>query len=141
MRVTNVLRVKGSSVATVRPDSPVAGVLAIMAEQRVGAVVVVDEGEVVGMIWERDVVRHFYEHGPSLAQALVSEIMNAEVISCAPADEVDDVLQIMTHRRIRHLPVIVDGGLRGIISMGDLVKARIDELEAEGAHLRSYIAT
>ncbi len=141
MQVANVLRAKGSLVATVPQDAAVAAVLAVMAEQRVGAVVVVNDRSVVGMVWERDVVRHLHERGEALVGAQVSEIMNTDVINCVPGDQVDGILQTMTERRIRHLPVIVDDELCGIVSMGDLVKAKMDELEAERAHLRSYIAT
>lgn len=141
MQVTNVLRVKGPMVATVTQDTPVAGVLAVMAEQRVGAVVVVHNEAVVGMVWERDVVRHLHEQGAVLIEAVASQIMNTDVVSCVLSDNVDDILRTMTERRIRHLPVIVDGELRGIVSLGDLVKARIDELESDRAHLQSYIAT
>lgn len=141
MRIANVLRAKGSVVATVTPDTSVAGVLAVMAEHSVGAVVVVQDGAVVGMVWERDLVARMHQRGPSLLDAPVSEIMNVEVVSCVPTDEVDTVLRIMTDRRIRHLPVMVGGVLGGIVSMGDLVKARIGELEAERAQLQSYIST
>lgn len=140
MRIANVLRAKGSVVATVPPDVPVAVLLAEMAEHRVGAVVVVDDGTVVGMVWERDLVRLLHERGPLLVHAPVSEIMNVDVISCTPADDVVGILRIMTDRRIRHLPVLVDGNLRGVVSMGDLVKARIDELETDRAYLQSYIS-
>lgn len=145
MRIVDVLRAKGTQVATVTPESLVAGVLELMAEHRVGAVVVVGEGPsaggVVGMVWERDIIRHLHERGAALLGTPVAEIMNADVISCVPGDEADDVMRTMTVRRTRHLPVIVDDQLGGIVSLGDLVKARIDELEVERAHLRSYIAT
>ncbi len=141
MRIANVLRAKGSVVATVSPDTPVADVLAVMAEHRVGAVVVVRDGAVVGMVWERDVISHLHQRGTSLVEAQISEIMNPEVVSCGLTDEVDGILRTMTDRRIRHLPVMVGDELRGIVSMGDLVKARIDELEAERGYLQSYIAT
>ncbi len=141
MRIANVLRAKGSVVATVTPDTSVASVFAVMAEHSVGAVVVVDDGAVVGIVWERDVIRHLHERGTSLVESPVSEIMNVEVVSCGFADEIDGVLRTMTDRRIRHLPVMVGNELRGIVSMGDLVKARIGELEDERAHLHSYIAT
>ncbi|MCA1674963.1 MAG: CBS domain-containing protein [Actinobacteria bacterium] len=85
------------------------------------------------------VVRLLHERGASLAGTVVSDIMNIDVVTCLPADEVDDILRIMTDRRIRHLPVMVDGKLSGIVSMGDLVKARIDELETDRAFLQSYI--
>ncbi len=139
MRIANVLRVKGSVVATVTPDVPVAVVLAEMVKHRVGAVVVVHDGAVVGTVWERDLVRLLHQRGASLINAPVSEIMNVDVISCTLTDEVDGILRIMTDRRIRHLPVMVDGKLSGIVSMGDLVKARIGELEADRAYLQSYI--
>ncbi|MPZ64800.1 MAG: CBS domain-containing protein [Pseudonocardiaceae bacterium] len=141
MRIANVLRSKGSVVATVTPDTSVANLIAEMAERSVGAVVVVHDGAVVGMVWERDFVRLMHQHGPSLVDAPVSEIMNGDVVSCVPADEVDAILRTMTERRIRHLPVVVDGDLIGIVSMGDLVKTRIDELETDQAHLQSYIAS
>lgn len=139
MRIANVLRAKGSVVATVPPDTSVAGLLAELVGSSVGAVVVVQDGAVVGMVWERDLVRLLHERGASLVDALVSDIMNVDVVGCVPTDEVDDILRIMTDRRIRHLPVMVDGKLGGIVSMGDLVKARIDELETNRAFLQSYI--
>jgi CBS domain-containing protein len=141
MLVADVLRAKGPDVATVTKDTVVAGVLAVMAEQRVGAVVVVDDEAVVGMVWERDVVRYLHERGAALIESPISEIMNTDVVSCVLSDQVDDIMRTMTERRIRHLPVVIDGELRGIVSLGDLVKARIDELEADRAHLQSYIST
>jgi CBS domain-containing protein len=141
MLVADVLRAKGPVVATVTQDTVVAGVLAVMAEQRVGAVVVVDDEAVVGMVWERDVVRYLHERGAALIESPISEIMNTDVVSCVLSDQVDDIMRTMTERRIRHLPVVIDGELRGIVSLGDLVKARIDELEADRAHLQSYIST
>ncbi|MGH3767853.1 MAG: CBS domain-containing protein [Pseudonocardiaceae bacterium] len=139
MRIANVLRAKGSVVATVAPDAPVAVMLAQMVKHRVGAVVVVDDGTVVGMVWERDVVRLLHERGAPLVHTPIAEIMNADVISCMPTDEVDGILRIMTERRIRHLPVMIGDKLSGVVSMGDLVKARIDELETNRAYLQSYI--
>jgi CBS domain-containing protein len=139
VRIANILRAKGSVVATVAPGAPVTVILAQMAKHRVGAVVVVDDGAVVGTVWERDVIRLLHERGASLLQAPISEIMNTDVITCMPTDDVDGVLRIMTDRRIRHLPVMVSDNLSGIVSMGDLVKARIDELETTRAYLHSYI--
>jgi CBS domain-containing protein len=139
VQIANVLRAKGSVVATVPPDAPVTVILAQMAKHRVGAVVVVDDGAVVGTAWERDLIRLLHERGASLVQAPTLEIMNTDVISCMPTDEVGGVLRIMTDRRIRHLPVMVGDKLSGVVSMGDLVKARIDELETNRAYLQSYI--
>lgn len=139
MRIATVLRAKGSMVATVTPDTPITGLLAEMVDATVGAVVVVQDGAVVGMVWERDLVRLLHERGASLAGTVVADIMNGDVVTCVPTDETDDVLRTMTDRRIRHLPVMADGQLSGIVSMGDLVKARIDELETNSAFLHSYI--
>lgn len=139
MRISNVLRAKGSVVASATPDTPAASVLGEMASRGVGAVVVVHDGAVVGMVWERDVIRLLHQRGASLIDAPISEIMRVEVVSCAPSDKVDDILRTMTDRQIRHLPVVADGELIGVISMGDLVKARIDELESDRAYLQSYI--
>lgn len=139
MRIAIVLRAKGSRVATVTPDTPITGLLAEMVNATVGAVVVVQDGAVVGMVWERDLVRLLHERGASLAGTVVADIMNGDVVTCVPTDETDDVLRTMTDRRIRHLPVMADGQLSGIVSMGDLVKARIDELETNSAFLHSYI--
>lgn len=121
---------------------PVAVLLAEMVRHRVGAVVVVDDSAVVGvvgMVWERDLIRLLHERGVSLVHASVADIMNVDVITCMLTDEVDDILRIMTDRRIRHLPVMVDDKLHGVVSMGDLVKARTGELEAHRAYLQSYI--
>jgi CBS domain-containing protein len=139
VRIANVLRAKGSVVATVPPDVPVTVMLAQIAKHCVGAVVVVDDGAVVGTVWERDIIRLLRERGASLVQAPVLEIMNTDVISCMPTDEVDGVLRIMTDRRIRHLPVMVGDKLSGIVRMGDLAKMRLDELETNRAYLQSYI--
>lgn len=104
MRISNVLRAKGSVVATVTADTPAASVLGEMARRGVGAVVVVRDGAVVGMVWERDVIRLLHQRGASIIDGPVSEIMRVEVVSCAPSDKVDDILRTMTDRQIRHLP-------------------------------------
>jgi CBS domain-containing protein len=139
VRIANVLHAKGSVVAKVTPDVPVSVLLAEMVKHRVGAVVVVHGGTVVGMVWERDLICLLHERGACLVHIPVAEIMNMDIISCTLTDEVDSILRTMAERRIRHLPVMVDGELHGIVSMGDLVKARIGELEADRAYLQSYI--
>jgi len=141
MRIANVLRAKGLVVPTVTPDTSVADVLAVLTDHSVGAVVVVHDGAVVGMVWERDIIRHLHQRGASILEAPVSEVMNVAVISCVLTDEVDGILRTMTDHRIRYLPVMVGNELSGIVSMGDLVKARIGELETDRSHLVSYIAT
>ena len=101
--------------------------------------VVVDDDAVVGIISERDVVRRLHERGPDLLGIQVCEVMTALMYTCVPADAVDSIAAIMTERRIRHLPVIEDGNLLGIVSIGDVVKSRIDELKSERDQLESYI--
>lgn len=140
MRIADVLRGKGTDVATIGPSAPVVELLAQLTAYNVGALPVVDDGRLVGIVSERDVVRRLHADGPGLLDARVAEIMTPDVTSCAPEDKVADLARIMTAGRFRHLPVVVNGSLAGIVSIGDLVKARIDLLESERAQLQSYIA-
>jgi CBS domain-containing protein len=135
-----VLRSKGSDVATVDPSVTVAELISQLATHNVGALPVVDGGELVGIVSERDVVRRLDVAGPGLLEARVGDIMITGVTTCAPGDSVADIAAVMTNRRFRHLPVVVEGRLAGIVSIGDLVKARIDLLESEREQLQSYIA-
>lgn len=139
MRIADVLQSKGSAVLTVAPAVTVREIIADMARHNVGAFVVVDADRVLGMISERDVIRRLHQCGAGALGTPVSEIMSTTVYSCAPEDTVDSLAATMTEHRIRHLPVVVDGSLRGIVSIGDVVKSRMDELEAERDHLESYI--
>ena len=100
----------------------------------------VDGGELVGIVSERDVVRQLHERGRDLLDATVADIMTADVVTCSPRDRAADLARVMTERRIRHLPVCDERGLIGIVSIGDLVKTRIDQLEREREHLASYIS-
>jgi CBS domain-containing protein len=140
MRIADVLRNKGSHVATVAPTASVTDLIAELATHNVGALPVVDGDRLVGIVSERDVVRRLNEGGAGLLGVSVGEIMTTEVTTCSPDDRVADLAAVMTSRRFRHLPVVVDGRLAGIVSIGDLVKARIDLLESERAQLQSYIA-
>ncbi len=139
MRIADVLQSKGSAVLTVAPAVTVREIIADMARHNVGAFVVVDADRVLGMISERDVIRRLHQCGAGALGTPVSEIMSTTVYACAPEDTVDSLAATMTEHRIRHLPVVVDGSLRGIVSIGDVVKSRMDELEAERDHLESYI--
>jgi len=140
MRISDVLRVKGGQVVTVTPDTDVRHLLAVLAEHRIGAVVVSHDGTTVdGIASERDIVRAFGERGVAVMSELVTAIYTAEVHTVTPQTSLEDVMRMMTARRVRHAPVVVDGGLRGIVSIGDVVKNRIDELETERAHLTDYI--
>ncbi|MGI5126452.1 CBS domain-containing protein [Pseudonocardia sp. CA-107938] len=140
MRIADVLKGKGSDVATVSPSTTVAELLALLAEHNIGAVPVVDGDTVVGIVSERDIVRRLHTDSTGLLETVTSEIMSTHVTTCAPEDRVADLAKVMTERRFRHLPVVVDGRLVGIVSIGDLVKARIDLLESETEQLQSYIA-
>jgi CBS domain-containing protein len=140
MRITDVLRGKGTQVVTVPPDTKVRRLLDVLAEHRIGAVVVSADGTSVGgIVSERDIVRAFAKRGAAVMSEPVSAIYTADVHTITPDISLDEVMRIMTERRIRHAPVVVDGTLRGIVSIGDVVKYRIDELETERAHLTDYI--
>lgn len=141
MRIADVLRSKGSTVATVAPGTTVGELLARLAEHNVGALVVVAEGgTVAGIVSERDVVRRLHEHGPVILEHPVADIMTSPVATCTPEDSVDQLSEVMTRRRIRHVPVLVDGKLGGIVSIGDVVKSRMDELELNREQLEAYIS-
>lgn len=140
MQVRDLLRHKGRGVATVSPDVTVADLLSRLAENNVGAMVVTSEsGAVRGIVSERDVVRALHRTGGGLLTEPVSSIMTTEVTTTTPDDSVESLARIMTESRIRHLPVLEDGRLAGIVSIGDVVKNRIDQLESERESLIGYI--
>jgi CBS domain-containing protein len=141
MRIADILRSKGNSVATVSPSATLADLIGELARYNVGALPVVDDdGRLVGIVSERDVVRQLHQHGPEVLGAPIVDFMTATVTTCSPSDKVADLARVMTTGRFRHLPVVVDGSLAGIVSIGDLVKARIDLLESEREQLQHYIA-
>ena len=140
MRIADVLRAKGTAVATIDPDVPVSELLRALAEHNVGAIVVVGSSGVAGIVSERDVVRHLHEVGSDLLSSPVSAIMTADVFTCSPSDTVDSLTVVMTERRFRHVPVLSDGQLVGIVSIGDVVKSRIGQLEQSQDQLQAYIA-
>ena len=140
MRITDVLRVKGTRVVTVTPDTTVRQLLAVLAEHGIGAVIVSADGTSIdGIASERDIVRAFAKRGAAVMSEPVTAIYTAEVYTVTPDTQIEDVMRMMTERRVRHAPVVQDGSLRGIVSIGDVVKNRIDELETERAHLTDYI--
>ena len=142
MRITDLLRVKGTRVVTVPPDTTVRQLLAVLAEHRIGAVIVSNDGTSVdGIASERDIVRAFAERGAAVMSEPVTAIYTAEVYTVTPDTQIEDVMRMMTERRVRHAPVLQDGSLRGIVSIGDVVKNRIDELETERAALTDYITS
>ena len=142
MLVSQVLKDKGDLVFTASPLDTVAAIAAMLSERRVGAIVVVDgDGDVVGIVSERDIVRIVADTGAEGLARPVSACMTREVIFADPAETVDFLLERMTDRRIRHLPVCLDRRLVGIVSIGDLVKTKIAETVAEAEGLRAYIST
>ena len=141
MAIATILRGKGSDVASVEPDSTISDVVARLVQRRIGALLVIELGEPVGIVSERDVVRCLGTHGPEALHMRVRDVMTAPLITISPRDSIPDAMELMTDRRIRHLPVLDSGRLVGLVSIGDLVKRRIEEAEQEAIALKDYIAT
>ena len=140
MRITDVLRRKGDLVVTIAPDDTVRALLDALSEYRVGALVVSSGGgRLDGIVSERDVVRHLQVHGAGVLDRPVASIMTTDLHTADPGDTIDDLMVLMTDKRIRHVPVVVDGSLVGIVSIGDVVKHRIEELQSERDQLTAYI--
>ncbi len=139
MFIADILRRKGSTVVTIAADATVTELVTELAEHKIGALIVVEDGQTVGIVSERDVVRRLHRSGGQVLELPVSELMTAPVISCGPTDKVDDIAAEMTERRIRHMPVLTDGELSGIVTIGDVVAARIADLEQARGQLESYI--
>lgn len=141
MRAQQILDGKGNVVATVAPDATVRDAVAQLSQHNVGALVVSPDGQqVVGIVSERDVVRRLATDGGEVLDRPVEAIMKKEVKTCSPDEHTDDLMGTMTEGRFRHVPVIDEGALVGIISIGDVVKVRIDELATEREQLAGYIA-
>ena len=142
MDVARILENKGHQVMTSPPGASIAEVARRLNEAAIGAVVVQDEdGGIVGILSERDIVRALVDFGADLPDLRVAALMTRAVQTCAPGDKVHEIMRRMTESRIRHVPVIENGVLSGIISIGDIVKHRLEELEAESHALRDYIAS
>lgn len=140
--VQSLLNVKGRDVATGRPEMSLTDVCASLAEKRIGALVIVnDRTQVVGIISERDIVRVLAAHGPSVLQDQVGAHMTRAVKTCPPTETLDELMEMMTRGRFRHVPVCEGGVLVGLVSIGDVVKHRIAQIEREADAIRSYIAT
>ena len=139
MTIAAILQNKGVEVLTVEVDTLVRDAVAILAERRIGALPVVEDGRVVGIFSERDVVRRLAAMGPALLDASVAEIMTSPVETVEPGLDVIEALGLMTERRFRHLPVVERGQMVAFVSIGDLVKYRIERIEADAEAMRSYI--
>ena len=139
MTISAILAGKGTEVATIASDAPMSEAVAELGGRRIGALLVIDGGEVNGIISERDIIYCLREHGAQVLDWAVSRAMSAPVTHVAPDTEVLSAMALMTQQRIRHLPVIDQGQLKGIVSIGDLVKYRIDRIEREAEAMRAYI--
>jgi CBS domain-containing protein len=141
MNVETILRSKGSAVATISPRATIREAAAVLRREKIGALVVSADGaRVDGILSERDIVHGLAERGAPLLEACVAELMTRRVVTCSPSESVGDLMATMTERRIRHIPVVREGLLAGIVSIGDVVKHRLDEIEYEASSLRSFIA-
>lgn len=142
MTVRKILNLKGSDVMTIAPDKRLLDAIALLTKHRIGALVVTGNSrEVVGIISERDIVRLLSNTDNNRFENAVSSAMTKEVKTCKPEDTIQRVMQVMTAERFRHMPVVENGRLAGVISIGDVVKLRLEEMERESEHLKEYIAT
>ena len=140
MLVSQILKAKGDRVLSAAPDETVGDVAKRLDQEGVGALLVIDGSKVAGIISERDIVRELARAGPSALQEPVSACMTTDVIRAKPTETVDQLLGRMTNRRVRHLPVMAGEQVCGVVSIGDLVKHKISEVEAESERLQAYIA-
>ena len=141
MTVATMLSVKGREVITTSPAASIAGAIDALAKHRIGALVVVDQGHrIAGIISERDIVKAIAEKGEQVLSVPLSTVMTRSVVTCSESETVNDVMGRMTRGRFRHLPVVENDRLTGIISIGDVVRARIEQVEREAEDMRAYIA-
>ncbi len=141
MKVHAMLALKGNKVLTVRGDATIKTAVGILQSEKIGASIVSTDGtKVQGIFSERDIVRGLVAHGASLLEKRVADFMTADVKTCSLGDDIQDIMSQMTRSHIRHLPAVENGVLRSIISIGDVVKNRLEELETEANALRDYVA-
>jgi CBS domain-containing protein len=141
MTVRAILDSKGHDVLSVDPDVKLSAAIKILAERKIGAVLVMNDGRVEGILSERDIVRVLGERGARVLEEPVSAVMTRKVVSCRQSDTVASIMEMMTLGKFRHLPVVEDGKVVGLISIGDIVKRRVNEFESEQEALRDYIKT
>lgn len=142
MAVVHILKQKGSDVVTVKSSDTVQTIVDLLARHRIGAVIVVDsQGGIAGIVSERDIVRAMSGNASAVVTKTAGDIMTSKVRTCTTADTEDVLMSLMTEHRIRHLPVVSDGRLAGMISIGDVVKLRMETMEREAEDMKSYIAS
>lgn len=139
MKIRDILRTKGSDVMCVGPEQPVVAAVQILSEHRIGALVVRSGGEILGIVSERDLLNLVARDPALVTESLVEDIMTRDLIVGVLDDDVDYVMNIMTQNRIRHLPIVTDGRLDGILSIGDVVNALRRSVESENRHMKDYI--
>ena len=139
-KVSSVLKNKGYDVVTVAPHQTVASVVEVLTQNRIGAAPVISaEGQLIGIISERDIIRGMSQHAEAVLTLSAEHLMTRDVRTCSSEDQLVEIMQVMTLQRIRHLPVVQNGALQGIVSIGDVVKQRLEEVQSEAEELRSYI--
>jgi CBS domain-containing protein len=142
MNVDRILSIKGGNVVTIEPNQTLEQAARLLTEKRIGALLVGDgQKPFHGIISERDIVRAVSAHGSAALKEPVSRFMTEKVITCTSQTPINDLMEIMTQGKFRHIPVVEGGALRGIVSIGDVVKQRLEEIEAEAQAIREYIAT
>ena len=139
MHVQAILGNKGGTVVSIQPQATIAEACRLLAEHRIGAVLVMEDDRVVGVFSERDTVRALAQRGGNALGVPLSEVMTRDVLTCGPEDSIDDIMGVMTARSVRHLPVVEEGRLIGIISIGDVVKYRLEQAALEVDSLREYV--
>lgn len=140
MKIEDVIRTKGNAVVTISPSETIGALVDLLAEHNIGAVVVSDDGlHVAGIVSERDVVRALAAHRDGLLEHTIAELMTGDVTVATPDDRIEDTAHTMTERRVRHIPVLANGELAGVVSIGDIVKHRMDQLTDERNHLLGYL--
>ncbi|MGY4623676.1 CBS domain-containing protein [Bradyrhizobium sp. USDA 4486] len=141
MTVRSILNTKGHQIMSVEPDAKLSDAIKLLGEKKIGAVLVMNQSRLEGILSERDIVRVLGERGAAVLEAPVSEVMTRKVVTCKETDTVAELMEIMTTGKFRHLPVIDNGTVVGLISIGDIVKRRVQEYESEQEALRDYIKT
>ncbi len=140
MLVSDILKSKGREVVTAPPSLPVADAARLLSEKRIGSLLILDRGTIAGILSERDIVRTLAAEGPSCLDGPVSRLMTSKVVTCTPGQTIAEVMEMMTTGRFRHVPVLEDGGLAGMISIGDVVKWRLEKAKEEVRQMAAYVA-
>ena len=141
MTVRSILDAKGHNILSIEPEAKLSAAIKILGERKIGAVLVMNQGRLEGILSERDIVRVLGERGARVLEEPVSAVMTRKVVSCREKDTVSEIMETMTRGKFRHLPVVEDNKVAGLISIGDVVKWRVGEYEREQEALRDYIKT